>query len=517
VTVLASVAATPPALGARFVAPACVQVPPGWAGTYGDDVAEVATALGRPPEPEQKLALDVLTAHDGRGRFLSVEAGVEGPRQATGKTSAIMLPILIWTALTDPDLITWTSHQTSTHLASFRELVGRGPKTGDGLIDSCDWLSRRIRARSFDHSTEGVTFTNGAELIFQCRSAKRGRGRSGGTIFADEALFLSAPSMGALLPTLTTRSLHGTPRAYYASSAPKTTSAVLWSLRRRALAADPTLTYVGWWADGGWDDPGCADPECGHGLGVAGCALDDPQAAGTCNILLGRRVSEAFLATERATFADEPREYGREVLGWGEAPVEDVTDLSAWRRCTDPGSKPEPFPVGIGVAVAPGGRSAAVVAAGYATSAAGRVVHVELLESHPGTAWLPGYLAGRQGQKWGGAAVTHRAGTAQRPTPEATETAAWAAAGVHLRAVSTGAFTVACDRWDRLVASGGLRHLGDPRLATSLAAARRKPAGDAGWVMTWRRGSQGGADAAAAMAMVLAVGALDTGTDQILF
>ena len=215
-------------------------------------VGEIAERLGRPPEPEQLLAVDALTAYGRGGRFLSIEAGIEGPRQSTGKTGAVMLPIMVCTALLESDLLTWTSHLADTHMASFRELAGVGPGDESGLIASCDWLRQRVRSVSWENGAESVAFSSGSVMEFRCRSSRRGRGRHGLVNFADEALFLGADAMGAMLPALATRSMHGNARQYYASSGPKVESAFLRSLIRRAAAGDDTLTWVAWRAAGSW-------------------------------------------------------------------------------------------------------------------------------------------------------------------------------------------------------------------------------------------------------------------------
>lgn len=492
---------------ATLVAPAVLHEPPGRAGTYGDDVAEIADRLGRAPEPEQKLAIDALVAHDRRGRFLSVEAGVEGPRQSTGKTGGIMLPIIFWTALTDPDLITWTSHLADTHIGSFRELAGSGPRDDSGLIASNDWLRRRVRSISYENGAEGVSFVNGAQLDFRCRSARRGRGRSGATVFSDEALFLEAAAMGALLPTLATRSLHGNARAYYASSAPLKSSLFLWSLLRRAAAGDRTLTWVAWRAPGSWADPGCEVEGCGHAVDTPGCALDNPELLRLSNILLGRRTSMEFLRSMRQTFRDDPFEFGREFLGWGEALDDEAVDLGRWAGLADPRSRPESRPVALAFAVSPGGKSAAVVLVGRRADG---VLHVELKEHEAGTAWLGPALLAYQERL--GVPAWHRSGR----TPEAAVVPGLAAAGVRLEPVKAAAWAPACDALGRAVDGGGLRHLGDPRWVPALAAVVRRDAGDGSWEMTWR-GSSG--DAAPVMALVAGVHGLsaDAGLGQFVF
>lgn len=479
-----------PAVGVR-VPPAVLQVPPGRVGSAADFVGEVAENLGRAPEPEQLVAIDALTSYGPGGRFLSIEAGIEGPRQSTGKTGGVMLPIMLWSALVESDLITWTSHLADTHLASFREVAGQGPGDESGLVSACDWLRRQVRSVSWKDGEEAVTFVNGSRIEWRCRSARRGRGRSGLVNFADEALFLEASAMGAMLPTLATRSLHGNARQYYASSGPAVESVFLRSLIRRAAAGDETLTWVAWRAAGSWADPGCAQDECGHEFGSAGCSLDDEGRWAAANILLGRRTSVEFLRTMRRTLP--PREFGREFLGWGEG--DDAVNLDVWAGLADPGSRPRPSPVGLAVDVSPRQRSAAVVVAGWREDGA---VHVELLAHDRGTSWLPGTLKAMQAGTFRGVKVRHLGGRA----PVAALVPDLVAAGVELEVMTDVEFAAACGGFETRINDRTVRHLGESRLSAALAVAGQVATGDGGWVMS-RKGSAG--DISPAVAAVLAV------------
>ena len=483
---------------ATLVAPKVLQVPPGRVGSFVDDVGEIAERLGSPLVPEQVLAVEALTSYDRRGRWLSVEAGVELPRQ-NGKTKGIVQPVMLWSCLTGGDLHTWTSHLADTHLASFAELAD----PDDGLVANNDWLRRRVRSVSYENGHEGLAFMGGARLEFRCRSARRGRGRSGAALFVDEALFLGADAMGAVLPTLATRSISGQARALYASSAAKRESAYLRSLRRRALAGDPTLTWVGWWARGSWSEPGCAAGDCAHEVGTAGCALDDETLWAEANILLGRLTSLDFLRAMRRSLP--PLEFGREFLGWEEA-GDEAMDLDRWAALADPRSMPLPRPVALAFAVSPGGKSAAVMLVGRRADG---LVHVELKEHEAGTAWLAGALAAHQGRL--GVPAWHRGGK----VPEAAVARELDAAGLRLESMPVGAWATTCAELERLTADGGLRHLGDPRLSAALGAVVRRDAGDGLWEMAWR-GSQG--DCAPAMALVAGLaGLLDGGAPQFVF
>lgn len=474
--------------------PAVVCEPPGRAGSYVDDVAEVAERIGRPLIPEQLFAVDVLQAHDRRGRLLSVEAGIEMPRQ-NGKTGAIVLPCELWECLTSRGTERlWTAHMADTTVKSFHELVGKTDDDESALINQHEWLRRRVRGVVRTHGNEALLFKNGSSLGFRCRSTGRGRGLSGEAMTLDEALFLTAAEAGALLPVLATRSLHGNARATFASSAAKAESLFLRTLRARAVLGDPTLTYVGWWAKGSWSDPGCLEDDCAHDVGTPGCSLDNEDLWFQSNPLLGVMTSVEFLRGQRKQ--QTPLEFGREFLGWEDVTA-DAVDLARWGRLADPHSTPLPRPIGLGLAVSPKGKSAAVVAAGRREDG---LAHVEILEQRPGTSWLPAWLLAKQ-REIGWEPVHYVGGT----NPTATVLPDLESEGCRMEKLTLGQFAAGCDALDQLVRAGTIRHRGHPDLTASLMAVARRDAGDGAWVMTWR-GAMG--DGAAAMAAAVAVHAL---------
>ena len=472
--------------------PAVVCEPPGRAGSYGDDVAEIAENIGRPLVPEQLLAVDVLTAHDRRGRFLSVEAGIEVARQ-NGKTGAVILPIILWSCLTDPDEYVWSAHMADTTSKAFFELVGRDDGDESALMRQYPWLGRRIRSVQRTHGNEGVQFSNGATLGFRCRSTGRGRGLSGTGLVIDETLVFDAEQAASLLPVLATRSLHGNARVYYGSSSAARSSEYLRSLRRRAVAGDPTLTYIGWWARGSWADPGCESEGCLHEVGVPGCSLDDESRWAEANPLLGRFTSVDYLRGMRKQML--PLQFGREFMGWQED-GSDALDAERWDALTDPQSTPLPSPLALSLEVAPKGASAAVLAAGIRADG---LVHVEVVAHAPGTSWLAELLLAKQAAH--DVPIHYRAGrTHTRSVVPGLE-----AAGVRLEPMSLADYAAGCGGMDELMESGGIRHRGDPRLKDGLGRVVRKLGPDGTWVMTWS-GTTG--DASTAMALPTALRAL---------
>ena len=148
-----------------------------------------------------------------------------------------------------------------------------------------------------------------------------GRGLSGDCVILDEAFALTAPMMGALLPTLSARP---NPQVWYTSSAPQAASEVLHGIRRRGRSGDgDRLFYAEWGLDEGAD-------------------LADRDNWYETNPALGIRIAEDFVAGEFEAMASMPEEFARERLGIADEPASGgksgPIDLEQWRSLLDPGS-----------------------------------------------------------------------------------------------------------------------------------------------------------------------------------
>lgn len=464
--------------------PACLWIPPGRVGSYVDDVGAIAEAIGMPLDPSQLTAVDALTSYGRHGRWLSIEQGIEAPRQ-NGKTGGVLLPIVLARVLLDqPDLYLWTAHQLDTSSATLTALLT--------LIEGNPWLSKRVKRIDLENGSEGVHFTNGSRLNFRARSARRGRGLAGGGIVVDEALFWTGEQAGAMLPVLATRSITGNPWVLYASSAGRAESEYLRSLRARAMSGrDLALTWVGWWARGGWADPGCKSGDCSHEKHEIGCSLDNVDLWAESNPALGTRISVEFLRAQRQSMP--PLEFGREYLGWQQGGDEAI-DLERWSSLVDTASVPRPRPVALAIDVSSGLKSAAVVAAGYRDDG---LMHVELLDHGPGVDWLPEVLERKQVAT--GAVIHHLGGS----TPVGGVLPALGR--LRLKAVGATDYAASCGALQANVASGALRHMGDPILNAAMSSVTRRAVGDGSWVIS-RKASSG--DITPAVALALASWAL---------
>lgn len=451
----------------------------------------LAERLGRPLDPEQYEALDVLTGEQTDGRPASLGACAIGPRQNFKSWSFELIAL---GRLLRPDgdsLIVWSAHEVSTAQNSFRDL--------QELIETHAWLSKRVAKVSQANGKEGICFTGNSAsagrrwLRFKARIQTGGRGLTGDCVILDEAFALQAAHMGALLPILSTRRRAA---VFYGSSAGLVTSEILRGIRdrgRRGGRGAPA--YVEWCAPGSFADPGCdKGVECTHIVGTAGCVLDreDYWLAANFAAAPGRRITIEYLREERGELP--PVEFARERLGWWQDPAGEVVDFAAWAELADPDSKPQPRPVCIGVDVAPGLTGAAVAAAGYRDDG---LAHVEILAHEQGTAWLVEFLADLW--KRGVGPVWHVGGTA----PVNAVAPDWGRPDVE--AMTATDYAAGCGGIEAMVRDRRLRHLDDPILTGALGGAARKDVGDGAWVL---QRSASRVDICPAVAAVVALRAL---------
>lgn len=450
------------------MAPAYLSVP-ARVGSYGDEAIDLARMYGRPPDAEQCVAIDAMLSYRPGGRWAALESAVIEPRQ-NGKTGGIMLPVTLFDLfLLPPDKIVWTAHLFRTAREAFTDVVG--------IVDGTPELSRRVKKITYANGEEAIELHSGARLEFLARSKGGGRGIGGKRVVMDEALFLSAEAMGALMPTLSARSMHGDPHLMFGSSAGVLGSDHLRGLRDRGRKGDdPSLVWVEWCAPGSWDAPGCLlGPECPHTVGTDGCVLDDETLWRLANPALGQRISFDYIRSERRALP--PEEFGRERLGWFTDPAGvGGVPLEAWSECVDEESKPSGRPVFM-VDASPGSKSAAIVACMWRPDG---LPHLEVVAHGVGTAWVAGRAVELQRHRpldW----VIDPGGPAGALLPELAQ------AGIEPRQMTTRDLGQACEAFTTAVVGRGLRHLGDPALARAVVGAGRRDIGDGLWAWSRRK------------------------------
>jgi hypothetical protein len=463
-----------------MVEPAYLSIPDR-VGSYGDEAIDLMKLAGRPLDAEQCLAVDAIMSHDRQGRWSAFEAVIIEGRQ-NGKTGGVLLPVTLADLyLFDADLVIWTAHEFDTATEAFRDF--------EQLIGGCDELARRVLRVDRSHGAEGFEFRNGARLGFRARTGKGGRGFGSKRLNLDEAMFLDAGPMGSLLPTLSARD---NPQVVYGSSGAKAISSHLHQLVKRGRTGnDPGLAYVELCAPGSWDEPGCAVKGCSHVAGAHdGCALDDRTNWQAANHSLGHRLRVEVVAGERRTLP--PTEFGRERLGWHEAPEEPTAPpitVEAWRSRLDLESAiTDGGRVVLAAEIALDRKSGSIAAAGW--RADGKA-HVGLVAHDGGTDWLLPRLIElarahrlheiKRAEKRGPAIIldpTSPAGTLIDPLR---------AAGLEPVLMTSREVATSCGDMQDALTDGTVWHRDTPAVDVAIGGAVRRDLGDGGWALGRRK------------------------------
>jgi hypothetical protein len=436
---------------------------PARTGTYGPEVADWADDCGFTLDLEQRLLLDGMYAHGPRGELVATEACVVMARQC-GKTQTLLAAALADLFMFDEPGCLWTAHMRSA-------LVDQNSGAFvlcKRVIDSYDHLRRYVRRFSEADGEEGVELLSGASLAFRTRSARSGRALTGRRITLDEALYLDAATLGALVPVLSAQSMRADVQLRYGSSAGKAESAVLRGVRDRGRAGtSPRLFYAEWTAP----RRDCAAGDCVHEQGAVGCALDDVELLRQANPALERRIALDFvLGTERASLT--PLEFMRERLAWWEDPaVGAAAVLPAWPERVDIQAKPvRPLVVGVDQG------EDRMVSIGCAWFRADGAVQVMASQGDTVDVGLSAAQAVERlaelRARWG---VTVMLGG-----PAAGLEDDLRAAGVRVAMVTSAEFATACGQIADRVADGTLRHGNQGALNTAVQGARWRPVGTAG-------------------------------------
>jgi hypothetical protein len=457
--------------------------------------------VGQPLDPWGVTAVEALTAYGPGGAWVSLEAALKMPRQV-GKTKGIMIPIaLTVSTVFDPSIRLWTAHTEKAYLEAF-ELAKQ-------LIDGSDEFSRRVAHIREADGDKGIEFTNGSVLDFAVRSAKVGRARGLPELFMDEALFLKATFVNALLPTMAAQ--HN-PRVWYFSSAAVETedSDHLRSLTTRGRSGrDHTIVLVEHCAPGGWVRPGCEQASCDHAVSRTGCALDREDLWHAAIPSLGIRTSVAFIRTMRQSMT--PLGFGTEFMGWDQQPSgasASPISVADWAALADPESRREPDGrVALAVDISRDRSWASIAWCGRRED--GRS-HVELVRHGRGAGWVVAALDELAG-KVPLALMEPRANDV-RPSIVGDTLALKPLApdllAVGLEPVLLGASQVAaaCAGLQDDVVQDRVRHLGQRQVDDAVAGACKRDVGDGGWA--WGKKASAGVDITPLYAVTLARWAL---------
>lgn len=437
-----------PRVGAQR--PRISSVPPR-VSSAGGEAVELAERAGLRLDPWQAWVLDQALGERADGKWSAFEVGLVVPRQ-NGKGSILEALELANLFLHGTPII---------HTAQLMQTSRNHFDRVNRLIQEAPFLRRRVRKIRTSNEEHSIELTNGAFLRFMARSAKGGRGLSDGELIVlDEAMFLTAAPMAALIPTMSTKT---NPQLWYTSSAGLAESEVLRAIRARGMAGAGGLCYMEW---------SVAEPEPGVPLDV-----DDEEHRAQSNPSYNIRISAEYIESERQAFAAALDEWCRERLGVFDDPgtAGRVLGKATWDGQEDAGLAIAGTPV-FGIDCTPE-LSHTAIAVGGRTEDGKRVV--ELAVHRPGTSWVVDEVVALNERQEPAEWLIDPGGPAGALVPDLE------ARGIPLTFVTGRDYAGACGAFVAAVLAGELWHLGDPILGQAVADGRKRDIGDGAWA--WGR------------------------------
>ncbi len=425
---------------------------PAYESSRGNEAIALAREIaGIKLDPWQELSLEVGLGEQPNGKWAAFEVAEVVARQ-NGKNEIAIVRELAGLFLFGEKLLIHSAHEFKTSTEHQRRL--------EAIIQDTPEFHKRVKPRGYRHShgEEGIELRTGQRVRFMTRTKGGGRGHSGDVVVFDEAMILSAAFVGALMPIVSAKSVHGNPQLWYFGNAVDQhlhDGVVLARLRERALAGgDPSLAYLEWSVDADGPD------------GIEEAAARSPEVWAQANPALGLRISAEHIANEQRSMTG--RTFAVERLSVGDWPMTDdsvggVLDLEQWKTLTDEKSEPV-GEVSYALDVSPDRAWASIAAAGKREDG---LAHVEVGERRRGTAWVAKRVAELTDR-----IVLDGAG------PAGTLILKLEDLGVEVVTVTAQEYANACGLIFDLVEQDGLRHLGDQALTAAVKGATSRPLGE---------------------------------------
>ena len=445
--------------------PAWQNLPHDKHASLGEEAADLAALAGLHLDDWQRWCLGEMLSTSKDGRWSAFECAVIVPRQ-NGKGGLLEARQLFGLFLGGEQLAIHSAHEFKTAFEHFLRITN--------LIENTPELESKVLRIRRGAGEQAIELKTGARLRFLARSSGSGRGMSGDAVYLDEAFALTAPMIGALLPTM---AAVPNPQMIYTSSAPAPGQAVLFDLVQRGRAGKSPRLFYGEWGN---ED---------------GVELDDLDAWARANPGLGIRISEDFISAELDAMRAFPDEFMRERLGVViDQSESSMISMPKWRACTDPTSQAD-----NGVAALSVGPGSVWASLGYSAIRNDGLLHVEVARHEQGTSWVVDACKRAH-------ADTGRPIVVDPKSPTAGVIDRLEEAGVPLVRVGFPEFAQACIALQDAVSNERVRHLGQDRLTSAVAGAAIRTFGES-WVFSARASD---VDITPLLSIVLALGALQT-------
>lgn len=351
-------------------------VPP-YVWSAGPETAALCATAGLILDDWQELIVTDQLGHREDGKFAAVECGDSVPRQ-NGKGGIIEARKIGGLFLLEERMVLYTAHQFKTAQEHFRRMKE--------YVKSSDEMSKQVKKISEANGEEGIELygvgrhrlTRTRRLLYLARSKGSGRGfTSDGCLLLDEAQYLTAKQLSALVPTLSALTQMGNPQLIYHGTPPDPTESAdggsYWvSVRNRGCAGGGRLCWHEYSPEEGFE-------------------RTDRAVWYSTNPALGVRISEEYVATvelEAMVAAGTPEVFDRERLGvWPPDPREGwgLFPQADWERAFDPASKVVD-PVCFAVATNLARTWASIAVCGRRADG---LWHVEVIDRRPGASWVP--------------------------------------------------------------------------------------------------------------------------------
>lgn len=439
-------------------------IPEAASSESGVAALEVCRLAGLGLDPWQEFVLVSALGEREDGKWSAFEVGETVPRQNGKGTTLEARELTGLFAIDEEKLLIHSAHEQATSSEHFRRLLS--------LIESVPDFDEQVMKAPKGKGAEAIELRDGSRILFKTRTGGGGRGLTGDLVVLDEAMILPVATTGALVPTMAARSVHGNPQLWYAASAVDQQihehGIVLSRVRSRALAGGKRLMYVEFSAPG--DDPD----------DLTESERMDPQVWAQANPGLGIRISVEHVANEAAGALD-PRTFAVERLGIGDwfdegTDSKAVIDAEAWASLGDRASRMED-PVVFVFDVTPDRGSASICVAGVRPDG---LSHVEVIDRRPGTGWVAQRVAELEATHDTEAVLCDGKGPAAALIPRLDRL------GVRVETTTASEHAEACGVFFDAVTDRTVRHLGTQEMAAAIAAAVKRPLGDA-WA--WSRRS----------------------------
>ena len=425
--------------------PAHLHLPSDRGSSAGVEAIELAESAGLFLDDWQKWTLIEALSEDSGGYWSAFEVASFVSRQ-NGKGSVLEARQLAGLFVLRESLQVHTSHEFKTTFEHYLRLVA--------LIEGAPHLASQVARVRRGTGEQAIELKNGCRLRFLARSTGSGRGMSGDAVYLDEAYALTAPMMGALLPTLSAKE---NPQIWYTSSAARFTSEVMHGVIERGRGGgSDRLFYADWGLDAHVD-------------------VSDRENWYLANPALGIRISESFVDAEYDSMKGMPAEFARERLGVHEGLLGDTGKIRVadWDALEDPESSIVGPPV-FALDVSPERSWSSIAAAGRRRDGLG---HVEVFERRQGTGWVPDFVEA----VW---KAQRRPFRIDPGSPAGAMIGELRSRGVEVIEVSVREHAQGCGALLDAVTNQTLKHRVDPMLRAAVVGAKDRSMGDA-WL--WSR------------------------------